>query len=77
MHISYFSAPAVSLAGIGVGEGKKMTCYPALKDKLTASGKYTFVDEKVVIDGKMSCLALQNLCNGNLQAILKQSTVSQ
>ncbi|KAG0713361.1 Protein/nucleic acid deglycase DJ-1 [Chionoecetes opilio] len=46
------AAPAVSLAGVGVGEGKKMTCYPALKDKLTASGKYTYEDKKVVIDGQ-------------------------
>ncbi|XP_050712886.1 Parkinson disease protein 7-like [Eriocheir sinensis] len=46
------AAPAVSLTSVGVGEGKKMTCYPALKDKLTGSGKYTFVDEKVVIDGQ-------------------------
>lgn len=46
------AAPAVSLVGTGVGEGKKMTCYPALKDKLTASGKYTFQDQKVVVDGQ-------------------------
>ncbi|XP_045112293.1 Parkinson disease protein 7-like [Portunus trituberculatus] len=46
------AAPAVSLAGIGIGQGKKMTCYPALKDKLTGSGKHTFEDKKVVIDGQ-------------------------
>ncbi|KAK4311669.1 hypothetical protein Pmani_016865 [Petrolisthes manimaculis] len=46
------AAPAVALTSHGVGEGKKMTCYPALKDKLTASGKYTHQDSKVVVDGQ-------------------------
>lgn len=47
----FFSAPAVALTSHGIGEGKKMTCYPALKDRLTASGKYTHEDNRVVVDG--------------------------
>ncbi|XP_047496070.1 Parkinson disease protein 7 homolog [Penaeus chinensis] len=46
------AAPAVSLTALGIGEGKKVTCYPALKDRLDAS-KYTYQDQKVVVDGEL------------------------
>lgn len=46
------AAPAVSLTSHGIGEGKKITCYPALKDKFD-SNKYTHVDSKVVVDGEL------------------------
>ena len=45
-------APAVSLASHGIGEGRKITCYPALKDKIISTGKYTHCDDQVVVDGQ-------------------------
>ncbi|XP_071541993.1 Parkinson disease protein 7-like [Panulirus ornatus] len=47
------AAPAVALTAHGIGEGKRMTCYPALKEKLLASGKHTFLEERVVVDGQL------------------------
>lgn len=47
------AAPAVCLTAHGIGEGKKATCYPALKDRLTANGKHTFQEDKVVVDGQL------------------------
>merc|ERR1739838_85909 len=46
------AAPAVSLTAHGIGEGKKITCYPALKEKID-SNKYIHVDSKVVVDGEL------------------------
>lgn len=44
-------APALVLPAAGVGEGRRVTCYPSLE---TGFGdKYTYVaDEKVVQDGQ-------------------------
>lgn len=45
------ASPALVLKAHGVGLGKKITCYPSFKDQL--EGKFTFVDEVVVQDGKL------------------------
>ncbi|XP_042231474.1 Parkinson disease protein 7-like [Homarus americanus] len=47
------AAPALALTAHGIGEGKRVTCYPALKDKLLNSGKHTFQEERVVVDGQL------------------------
>ena len=47
-----FAAPAVALVTHEIGVGKNVTCYPALKGRFPED-KYTFVDEPVVIDGKV------------------------
>lgn len=47
------AAPALCLPAHGVGEGKKVTCYPALKDKLVTNGKYHFQEDRVVVDGQL------------------------
>ncbi|OWF41064.1 protein DJ-1-like [Mizuhopecten yessoensis] len=36
-----------------VCKGKKLTSHPGVKDQLTASGKYIYVEERVVQDGKL------------------------
>lgn len=43
------AAPAVFVKA-GIARGRKMTCYPALKDHLVGA---EFVDQKVVVDGCM------------------------
>lgn len=45
------ASPAMVLKAHGIGCGKKITCYPSFKDQL--DGKFTFVDEIVVQDGKL------------------------
>lgn len=45
------ASPALVLKAHEVGVGKKITCYPSFKD--TLDGKFTFVDEVVVQDGKL------------------------
>lgn len=45
------ASPAMVLKTHEVGVGKKITCYPSFKDQL--DGKFTFVDEVVVQDGKL------------------------
>ncbi|XP_069959538.1 Parkinson disease protein 7 [Cherax quadricarinatus] len=47
------AAPAISLTAHGIGEGKRVTCYPSLKDKLLESGKYTYQEERVIVDGNL------------------------
>ncbi len=42
------ASPAIVLAGLGILNNKKATCYPAFKDRLSH-----YVDEKVVIDGNI------------------------
>lgn len=32
---------------------KKVTCYPSVKDQMIEAGAYTYVDSKVVVDGKL------------------------
>ncbi|XP_064097012.1 protein dj-1beta-like [Macrobrachium nipponense] len=46
------AAPAICLPAHGVGEGKKVTCYPSLEKKFPP-GKYTFQPDKVVVDGQL------------------------
>lgn len=45
------ASPAMVFKAHGIGLGKKITCYPSFSDKL--DGKFTFVDEVVVQDGKL------------------------
>lgn len=45
------ASPALVLKAHEIGVGKKITCYPSFKNDL--DGKYTFVDEIVVQDGKL------------------------
>lgn len=45
------ASPALVLKVHEIGIGKKVTCYPSFKEKL--DGKFTFVDESVVQDGKL------------------------
>lgn len=45
------ASPALVLKSHEIGIGKKITCYPSFKDQL--DGKFTFVDEVVVQDGKL------------------------
>ncbi|XP_045600302.1 Parkinson disease protein 7 homolog [Procambarus clarkii] len=47
------AAPAVSLTAHGIGEGKSVTCYPSLKASLLKSGKYTYLEKRVVVDGNL------------------------
>ncbi|KAK7076419.1 Protein deglycase DJ-1zDJ-1 [Halocaridina rubra] len=47
------AAPAVCLTTHGIGEGKNVTCYPSLKDRITSTGKYTFKEDRVVVDGQL------------------------
>ncbi|XP_012258211.2 protein dj-1beta [Athalia rosae] len=49
--IAAICAAPTALKAHGIAEGKKITCYPSMKDKV--EGAYTWVDEKVVIDGKL------------------------
>lgn len=44
------AAPTAFLSH-SIGLGKKITSYPAFKDQLT--GKYTYLDENVVVDGNI------------------------
>lgn len=44
------AAPTAFLSH-SIGLGKKITSYPAFKDQL--SGKYTYLDESVVVDGNI------------------------
>lgn len=44
------AAPTAFLSH-SIGLGKKITSYPAFKDQLT--GKYTYLDESVVVDGNI------------------------
>lgn len=46
------AAPAVCLTAHGIGEGKSVTCYPSLKASLL-SGKYTYLEKHVVVDGNL------------------------
>lgn len=45
------AAPAVVLSPTGILDNKKFTCYPDLKNKLSATAVY--VDKKVVVDGNI------------------------
>lgn len=45
------ASPALVLKAHEVCVGKKITCYPSFKNDL--DGKFTFVDEIVVQDGKL------------------------
>lgn len=45
------ASPALVLKAHEVGIGKNVTCYPSFKNEL--DGKFTFVDEIVVVDGKL------------------------
>ncbi|KAF2348883.1 Protein DJ-1 [Trinorchestia longiramus] len=46
------AAPAVVLTAAGVGEGKRVTCYPSLESGF--GDKYNYIaDEKVVVDGNL------------------------
>jgi len=45
------ASPALVLPASGLGEGRGVTCYPALKEKLGAA--YKHVDQKVVLDGNL------------------------
>lgn len=45
------ASPALVLKSHEVGVGKKITCYPSFKNDV--DGKFTFVDEVVVQDGKL------------------------
>lgn len=48
------AAPALALQGYGVLRQRRMTCYPALSDRLSGC---TFVDQPVVVDG--NCVTSQ------------------
>ncbi|WP_137887381.1 DJ-1 family glyoxalase III [Pseudomonas sp. 2FE] len=48
------AAPALALQGYGVLKQRRMTCYPALSDRLSGC---TFVDQPVVVDG--NCITSQ------------------
>lgn len=48
------AAPALALQNYGVLRQRRMTCYPALSDRLSGC---TFVDEAVVVDG--NCITSQ------------------
>ena len=48
------AAPALALQNYGVLRQRRMTCYPALSDRLSGC---TFVDEPVVVDG--NCITSQ------------------
>lgn len=45
------ASPALVFKSHGIGINKKITCYPSFKDDLGSD--YTFVDNKVVQDGKL------------------------
>lgn len=45
------ASPAMVLKAHEIGHNKKITCYPSFKDDLGSN--YTFVNEKVVQDGKL------------------------
>ncbi|XP_018020352.1 protein dj-1beta [Hyalella azteca] len=46
------AAPALVLTAAGVGEGKRVTCYPSMESHF--GDKYTYVaGEKVVVDGNL------------------------
>ena len=48
------AAPALALQGYGVLKQRRMTCYPAVSDRLSGC---TFVDQPVVVDG--NCITSQ------------------
>lgn len=45
------ASPAMVFKAHGIGQNKKITCYPSFKDDLGSN--YTFVNEKVVQDGQL------------------------
>ena len=51
--IAAICAAPVVLKAHNVCLGKKVTCYPSVKDQMIEGGVYTYVDNKVVVDGKL------------------------
>lgn len=52
--IAAVCAAPTALKSHGIGEGKTITCYPALKNEMEDGGKYTYTDShNVVIDGNV------------------------
>lgn len=51
--IAAICAAPVALKAHNVCTNKKVTCYPSVKDQMVEGGAYTYVDSKVVVDGKL------------------------
>ena len=47
------AAPTV-LAGLGLLQGKRATCYPDMQDQLAAAGAIVVADQAVVVDGNVT-----------------------
>lgn len=47
----YSRAAPTALHKHNICVGKSVTSYPAMKDKMTADGKYEYKEERVVVDG--------------------------
>ncbi|XP_033764203.1 protein/nucleic acid deglycase DJ-1-like [Pecten maximus] len=51
--IAAVCAGPTALLSHGICKGKKITSHPGCKDKMSATGDYTYLDERVVQDGKL------------------------
>ncbi|KAK3931865.1 Parkinson disease protein 7-like protein [Frankliniella fusca] len=51
--IAAICAAPVVLKAHNVCSKKKITCYPSVKDQMVEADAYTYVDSKVVVDGKL------------------------
>lgn len=51
--IAAICAAPVVLKAHKICANKSFTCYPSVKEEMTEGGSYTYVDSKVVVDGKL------------------------
>ncbi len=57
------------LASAGILEGKRITCWPSLKDDMVNAGA-RYVDEEVVVDGNI----ITSRCPDDLPAFMREVT---
>lgn len=50
--IAAICAAPTALKAHGIAEGKKVTSYPSMEKDMVKGGKYTYLQDKVVVDGK-------------------------
>ena len=49
------SAAPTALKKHGIGKGKSLTSYPAMKDTMTEGTVYKYMEQRVVVDGICIC----------------------
>lgn len=53
--VAAICAAPTALKKHGVGKGKKVTSYPSTQSTMEEGGEYTYLQDRVVIDGKNCC----------------------